>query len=469
MVVIDSLRADHVGCYGYHRPTLPWLDHLAEHGVVFENAYANSGYTPFSHAALFTGMFPSNVPGPKFVGERTRYDVPADATLAGRCAQAGYQTAAFVNVPWLAPERGLMAGFQEVQVFKELTEKSLRAAHGWIDSQRGQPWFCFVHLMDVHEPYAPHEPYRSMFDADYAGWQDLSKFRDHWAMGRFTERDRQRVMALYDGCVRSTNDVLERCWPELPGADQGELITIVTADHGDMFGEQGRWGHHTLLWNDVLRVPLVWHSPNRWSPGRAGGLVQLVDVMPTLCEVLGLGRIGDADGTTLADALAGGPAPDERTLIAELLNESVSQPKRWQWFSRLARTNWRPKLLRRQVQAIRQGKYRLVRDILRLYEIAYGEGRRLSWRGMPIRRLHQRLLARRPMVDDFLARYDVMRLFDVQADPLETRNIAGDHPSQFRRLRDLLDSMTFRSGTEQVRTMEMDAALEAQLRDLGYI
>lgn len=469
MVVIDSLRADHLPCYGYNRPTLPWLDRWAPHAVLFDQAYANSGYTPFSHAALFTGMYPSNVPGPKFLGERTRYDVPAGATLAGRLAAKGYRTAAFVNVLWLDPARGLMAGFEHTALFPKQSEATCRAARQWIEAQRGRPWFCFVHLMDVHEPYDPPEPYRSMFDPHYRGWQDLTRHRDHLHMSRLKERDRQHIIALYDGGVRSMNDVLQRCWPQLPGADQGELVTILTADHGDMFGQDNRWGHHTLLWQEVLRVPLVWHCPSRWPARRVDGPVQLVDVTPTLLEVLGLGGTDDCDGMSLSGALLGEPLPADRIMIAELLNEAISQPKRWTFLSKLLGSNWRPRFLRRQVQAIRQGRFRFVHDALRLHEVAHGEGRSLRWRGRLVRRLHQRLIDHKDPANRFLARYDTQRLFDLQTDPGETRNIAARCSEQFHHLRRLLARQTFRGDAVGVQIMEMDAALQAQLRDLGYI
>ncbi|MCH2173117.1 sulfatase [Myxococcota bacterium] len=340
LVSIDSLRADHLGCYGYEPETSPTLDALAELGARFENAMSTTSWTLPSHAALFTGMF-DTTHGLVDNGLRLH---PGHTTLAETLRGAGYQTAGFFGGPYLHPTFGLGQGFdfyrscmtriasdvsgadvrdaaraEDGGAHADVTgPETVRAVSEWLDGVDERPFFLFVHLWDVHYDYIAPPEYVQRFDPDYAGDLDgldlMGNPRIHAGMAK---RDLEHLIALYDAEIRFTDDVMAQLLAALERAGRlASSIVVVTADHGEEFFEHGSRGHAQTLFDEVLRVPLLISSPGRIPAGQViEDPVQLVDVMPTLLGLAGVSIPAGVQGRDLTPLLMGEPLPTEPALV----------------------------------------------------------------------------------------------------------------------------------------------------------
>ena len=303
LVSIDSLRRDHVGSYGYHRPTTPHLDALAQQGVLFDQAVAPTSWTLPSHVTLLTSL-PIRVHQVHVSSQRFTKRV---LTLAEVLSQEGYATAGIVGGSYLDAGYGFAQGFDHYDdynvVRRDRTKPdghvtspiSFRLSSEWIEdwavSQRPRPFFLFLHLWDVHYPYAPPPPYSGMFDPDYGGDISATPFmRNRRINPRMDPRDLEHVIALYDGEIRYTDDHLGRLLDLLRRLGVfDDTIVIVTSDHGDEFFDHGKKGHGQNLFDSVLLVPLVIRYPSKISAGRiVQGQVRLMDVAPTALGLAGI-------------------------------------------------------------------------------------------------------------------------------------------------------------------------------------
>ncbi len=301
LVSIDSLRADHLGSYGYERDTSPTIDRLAREGVLFENAISPASWTVPAHMTLLTALPPEV----HQVSSHRRALHPAAVTLAEVLRDAGYRTAGFVSGPTVMSNYGFGQGF-------ELYDETVAAMHRnpnrgitspaivervaayldeWDASGRGAPFFAFVHLWDVHYDYAPPAPYDRMFDPDYTGDLTSEDFeRNERLHAGMPERDLQHLIALYDGEIRFTDEHLGRIVEHLERLGVlDHTIVVVTSDHGDEFFEHGQKGHSKTLYDEIVRVPLVIRYPPRVTFGRRiTEQVRLMDVAPTILGLAGI-------------------------------------------------------------------------------------------------------------------------------------------------------------------------------------
>jgi arylsulfatase A-like enzyme len=343
LVSIDSLRHDHLGCYGYPKDTSPTIDALAAEGVRFSNAVSTTSWTLPSHAALFTGLYDSShgvVDNGLRLGDE-------HVTLAEVLQDAGYQTAGFYGGPYLHPTFGFGQGFETYQscmtrLADDLPGRRVRrqaravlgAAHAdvtgprlleevgaWVDSVGGRPFFLFLHMWDVHYDYVPPERYVEMFDPGYPGDLTGAGFaRDPRIRRDMPARDLRHLVALYDGEIRFSDDILGEIFGLLEGRGRfAEALVVVTADHGEEFFEHGGKGHQNTLFEEVLRVPLVMRWPGAIPAGRVVELqVRLIDVMPTILSLAEVPLPLLIQGRDLSPLLRGEElAP--RAALAELL------------------------------------------------------------------------------------------------------------------------------------------------------
>lgn len=317
LVTIDTLRADHLSAYGYGRHTSPTLDRLAEDGALFEVAYAATPATTPSHATLLTSLYPL-AHGVLRNGIALRADV---ATLPSLLATAGYRTAAFVSSYPVSREFGLARGFAHfddhltdpglhppVQKedgehdFARLGEHTVSAALAWrASAPRDVPSFVWVHLFDPHAPYAAPAPYDGAFRRDHATLQE------------------QRIDA-YDGEILYADAQLDRLLRGYAHDDDRRgLLTIVTSDHGEAFGERGWQGHNRSVFEEEVRIPLVVHWPGVVSPGRRiAEAVHLIDVLPTVLAATGVAASERFAGIDLLPAITRQAALEmERTLFLQ--------------------------------------------------------------------------------------------------------------------------------------------------------
>lgn len=343
LISIDSLRYDHVGCYGYPAPTSPTLDRLAREGVRFQNALSTTSWTLPSHAAMFTGLYDSTH---GLVDNGLRLD-PRHRTLAEELARSGYHTAGFFGGPYLHPVFGLGDGFEvyencmasadealDAEAFASQSRRVHGESHADITSPRtlakvlawsekapkDKPYFLFVHLWDVHYDYRAPQEYVERFDPGYTGAVTGADFvRNPAIKPGMDPRDFKHLMALYDAEIRFTDEHLGRMLAGLEAAGRLEnTLVIVTADHGEEFLDHGKKGHQHSLFEEVVRVPLIAHWPGQIS---AGGVVEtqvrLIDLMPTFLAVAGVRDTPLMSGRDLRPLLAG-RALEERPALLEL-------------------------------------------------------------------------------------------------------------------------------------------------------
>ncbi len=289
LVTIDTLRPDHLSAYGYARNTSPNLDRLAADGALFEVAYAPVSATTPSHATLLTALYPFGH-GVLRNGLALRADVP---TMPALLSDAGYLTAAFVSSFPVSAEFGLARGFAhfderfdgvdlhppahrqadgEGSPFARLGERTVDAALAWLaTAPEAPPRFLWVHLFDPHAPYRAPAPYDAAFRGDA------------------TDRLSRRI-AGYDGEILYADAQLGRLVDGMRATGRArDLLTIVTADHGEAFDEHGWLGHNRSVFEVEVRVPLVVSWPGVIAPGqRLAETVHLVDVLPTVASAAGL-------------------------------------------------------------------------------------------------------------------------------------------------------------------------------------
>lgn len=285
LISIDTLRADRLGTYGYTtRPTSPNLDALARLSVVFERAYAPAPWTVPSLAGLMTGRYPVEV------GAYTNADVLADeaVTLAELFRAQGYATATFNTHALLVSERaGFRQGFDVVApehlapLLEDEHKASFSAVEGdlmrWLDTHAKRPFFLWVHDMSPHLPPTAGNPH-----LQEPGW------------------------TRYDAEVRYADALVGRILRRLAELGVGEnLLIIVTADHGEAFGdEHGLIGHQDVMYDEVLRVPLLIGAP-RFEPRRVETPVELIDLFPTLAALARLPLPPNVRGESLVPLLDG--------------------------------------------------------------------------------------------------------------------------------------------------------------------
>ena len=296
LISIDSLRADHLGTYGYERETSPNIDALAAEGVVFENTVSSSTWTLPAHMSMLSSLN-SRVHGVIDDGKML-----ADAaTLVSEVFQRnGWRTAAVVAAPYLNHQFGFAQGFDvyddETLFFANNSAshvgrtslKTHQRALELLDDSGTEPFFLFLHYWDVHYDYIPTYPFQLMFDPDYEGDISTRRFERSAVINPdMDRRDLEHVVALYDGEIALVDMFLGRLFRQLKRRGLwNETMVIVTADHGDEFFEHGRKGHRKSLYRETLQIPLVIKFPaSRWGGNRVAALSGVVDVAPTMLEL----------------------------------------------------------------------------------------------------------------------------------------------------------------------------------------
>ncbi len=459
LISLDTLRSDHLGCYGYPRPTSPFIDSLAREGALFEQSTSQASWTRPSAASLVTSLYPSS----HGVLYMTHALAPGTVTLPGLLQQRGYRTAVFSANTNVSTTFGFGQGvhefyeslrprlLQRTLLFETLVrlrvpEKILLLGHGrdnaanldqdrtyrdrwvveqfrgWVARARPQPFFAYLHLLGGHAPYRPPPPYDVVFargDPDVASENPPADAGNVLISGqRVSEPRRQRMIDAYDGLVRFSDDQVRAVFEALPDAERERTVVVVTGDHGEAFWDHQIWGHGGSLYEAEIRVPLVLWAGERVQaahPGLPRGALQVpvctVDVMPTL---LALARAAcpACEGESLLDLAKRG----RRT--RPILIEQYMTPRHYSY-------------------AVRDSRFKLVfTDFLR--------GRLTRW-----------------------------ELFDLAQDPEETSNLLSGPPGPEIAL--AAEMVTLRSAARARRgqasevLLEREPAVYEELRALGYL
>jgi arylsulfatase A-like enzyme len=316
LVSLDTLRAKSVGAYGAVRPTTPALDELVgAAGTIFDAAYTTVPHTLPSHLSLFTGRYLRNL------GEASplRALAPDIPTLPERMRAAGYATAAFTEDGYVIPRIGFRRGFAE---FRENTSPDLRMPLGhsartfrdgveWLARHRDRPAFLFLHTYEVHEPYTPPAPYDTVFEPD-----------------RGPDTVVPAELLRYEQEARYLDDQLRALVESIDALGLAtRTLLVVLADHGEEFMEHGQTRHCWQLFEETIHVPFMMRLPGVVPAGlRIDTPVSLVDVAPTILDLVGAPPIEGTDGVSLVPLLSGSSLPDWRTAVFSEAKSSLSAP-----------------------------------------------------------------------------------------------------------------------------------------------
>ena len=439
LISLDTLRADHLSCYGYHRDTSPVIDALAHSGVRFANVISQSPKTGPSHMTMFTSLYPST--------HRVHWDYTNNRgvtlsgdwrTLAEVLQQHGYATAAFTGGGQVAAECGFQRGFQHYEEgFDSIDPHKVSRIVRWMENRQKEllPVFIFFHTYQIHDPYTPPAPYDTLYDPDYNG--SIISNRDElstaagaadfynlhkvfWKLpsdagnidevdgAGFSSRDIQHYIALYDGEIRYTDFVLGSLIGRLDrkGLLKNTLIIIIS-DHGEEFTEHGKFLHR-FLYRETLQVPLIFFYPGVLPAGKVVlNQVSLLDLLPTILDIAKIPRLPQAEGISLFPLISG----------KELQEQYIYSEEPW--------------YLGEPHQSIRHGKYFL-----------YAKG-------------------------------DKVELFDTFVDTGERVNLAEELPEIMRKLKrqlDLIHEESVISGESKKENLtELSEKRKDELRALGYI
>ncbi len=460
MVVFDTARVDRFGAYGYGRATTPTVDGLARDGLRVETMVANGPWTMPSHGSLFTGLYPTQHGSQWQTGPRLRDRV--QVTLAGWMRGLGYETICVTNNGLISDKTRLSEGFDRYafrmdlergrrRVSRRLKKVLLggdsggRVTNDWIRQQLPdvrRPMFLFVNYLECHWAYAPPRRFERRVGGTRFGYVEGARYRatrarttGPWeAIARADERTLQIYSSLYDGELANVDDHLRELIDILREAGrfrESETLLMVTSDHGEHVGEHGLADHHASLDEHLTHVPFVAYGPGIVQPRVEPSLFELVDVFPSIANLLG-----------------------REIPVAEL-------------------------------QARRSG---LLTDGAQPHEgadgVAFTEWR--SWNDKERARLARRNPAydfsglAHDLVSARTKRFKLVRssdgseaLYDLETDPAETRDVREVWPDETRRLRDRLQSAVMDWTTWEGDAGEISDAekqeIEQRLEELGYI
>jgi arylsulfatase A-like enzyme len=324
-ISLDTLRADHLGSYGYERPTSPNIDRLAARALLFKDVLAQAPTTAPSHLSMFSSRYVS------------QHQNQGGAVIAEILSKAGYRTAAFVDGAQMRRRYGPSGGFG--------LYRSTRARRGgrgleainpravaWLERNQQQKFFLFVHSYDVHCPYSPPEPYASMFTDGYVPDFEVEGKcgGKHFNKLKLSRADLDYIAARYDGGIRHADTKLQELLEALGRLGlTDDTIVVLTSDHGESLGERGRVGHNEV-YHVQLDVPLIIALPS----GRARVVddpVQSLDILPTLLSILGLEAPEGLSGIDLGAQLEGRRDPN-RLRMAQTSRgtmATIHEGKRW--------------------------------------------------------------------------------------------------------------------------------------------
>ncbi len=410
LILIDTFRPDHLGFFGYHQDTAPFLDRLLSRSTVFDRAFSTSSWTAPSTSSLFTGLYPSHHGVTEgFLARKQRAEaspepetvqlnrLPAQVpTLAELLAAHGYATMGVASNINIGTEIGFDRGFDR---FRKLADRPASQLGRQILDWNGefpdeQPRFFYLHFNDVHEPYVPRDPW----------------YREQ-------ENELASLVAAYDSEISYLDREIEALYTQL-GWDENTLL-VLASDHGEEFEEHGQIGHQFTLYNELMRVLLAFSGADLAIPAQRHDAVNvsLIDALPTILGLLELPAPEGRDGTSLAPLVRRSQAPRlERRLRRRVLfghrshhRERIGLPETHLW-------------------AAVKGDWKLIE----------GENNR--------------------------------ELYDFAQDREERNNRWDDEPERVRGLKRPLRTLQAKGFAEgETTAVEIDEATREQLRALGYV
>lgn len=429
VVLVDTLRADALGCYGYDKPTSPAMDSLATQGLLFEKAHAASPWTAPSFGSIFMGVSPAvHGAGEMLAKGSSRGDTLFGVTVGGmrkslptlpELLPANVVTAGFVTNAFVSDTLGFARGFDHFD-HKDAALRRYRtadqvtdAALSWLEAHGEERYFLFLHYFDPHIQYGPPRQYLEMFTGPRPK-RIAMPFVDHDPAreGKLKPNPEEKayIRGLYDGEVRFVDDQLARVLSRVLDGSAEEPWIVLLSDHGEEHFDHGSFEHGHRYEEEVTRVPFIVRPPGgKWRAGsRVADSVRHIDVAPTLLE------------------LFGAPSPETfegRSLVGLMQGQAEAQPRQ---------AYMEYNLFWGQQAALFDGRYKLIYDIRRQSSF----------------------------------------LYDLEIDPGETAKLGSEHPRHaplLRRLLEWRDELAAKAKLRPKNTSSLTSEAAKALESLGYI
>lgn len=328
LISLDTVRPDHLGCYGYQKNTSPAIDRLAADSVLFANAYSTTSWTLPGHVSLLTSLDCLNHQV-YFPLQKMNPDL---ATLADILRTRQLYCAAFTGGGYLSETYGFSKGFDSYQEIKlhgdqairfDEAERLAQLASQWLEENRDKNFFLFLHTYQPHDPYANISPSGKEFLNEGAQWDQIKMETLFKGKGRFdtqiSENAHQNIVALYDGEIKYTDvffvqPILDKL-KEL-GLYEKSLI-ILTSDHGEEFFDHEAWLHDHSVYEESIKIPLLVKFPDAERKGRIDNIVRITDIFPTILDQMKIKTDQLFDGVSLFPLLKG-KEKTQRTFVTDL-------------------------------------------------------------------------------------------------------------------------------------------------------
>ncbi len=435
LISLDTLRADHVGCYGYPRETSPNIDLLARDSAVFLNTFATSSWTLPSHVSLMTSL---NCINHQVYNNDQKID-PSILTLADVMRENDYFNGAITGGAFVKGSFGFNKGFDSYRVAGNIispdsAHKICRASLNWIRKHKDRNFFLFVHTYQIHTPYESPAPYNEYFLADDAEYKRIRqhKFR-FYQENRYspvTDKFKQNIIDLYDAGILYTDAVLIKTLvDELKALGiYDNTMIILLSDHGEEFYEHKGWAHSHSLYNEIIKVPLIIKFFASEHAGvKTKKYARLIDVMPTILDTVNIAYPDQySDGKSLLDLVNGRNTGDgERIFLAEFSTDPIDR------------------MIPRKI-AINQGRNKLIMN-------DEYDPQNLAYFSSPP-----------PKIEKF-------EIYDLEADPQEKTNFALSAPNLTRQLLRFMEIHFIQKCEWSAIKNDNKDEIREQLRALGYI
>jgi len=434
LICLDTLRADHLGCYGYPRKTSPNIDSLTADSSIFFNAYASSPWTLPSHVSLFTSL--SGVQHQVYYHD-DKMD-PSLVTLAEILRKNQFFCPAFTGGGFVSPEYGFSKGFDVYYTgeggvyYHNSAQLVYQIVSRWLERNGDKNFFIFIHTYQPHDPYACPYPYKTMFLDEKPKWRHLDLSGYLGGKGEIyrelPEKECQNIIGLYDGEIRYSDErLIKRLLEKLKEMNlYDQTMVIFTSDHGEEFYDHGSWLHGQNLYDESLKVPLIIKFPeSRFAGKRVESVVRLIDIMPTILDELGIDFSDyELEGKSLIPLLKEEDSQD-RIFLADIGNNVLNSHVP-------------------QKMTINFGKYKLIlnkefsREDLRFF------------------------LSPPPSIPS-------VELYDLAQDPHEKRNIAAEKRDLVAQLTSQVEKIYQQARKKREEKVKIDEELKRELKALGYI
>lgn len=439
LISLDTVRPDHLSCYGYTREVSPGIDSLASDGVLFKNTYSSTSWTLPAHVSMLTSLDCRHHQVYFLLQKMNR----ETTTLADVLRNEQYFCAAFTGGGYLSETYGFSKGFDSYQEIKLYGDKAIRfdeaerlsaMASAWIEKNKNKDFFLFLHTYQPHDPYANLSPVGRDFLKKNAKWEQVKMetlFDEKGRFGtHFSEDEIQNIVDLYDGEIKYTDVAFVQ--PILAKLKEVGLyeksLIILTSDHGEEFYDHKAWLHDHSVYNESIRIPLIIKFPGQQYRGlRVENIARITDILPTILQFLGI-KVSSKlfDGESLLPVLKG-KEKKQRSYVSDLA---------------LREFDFAPTVI-----AINQNNFKFI--------------------------LNRRIVS--PYIERISRDFDgsQIELYDTETDPKETKNLAFHitYRDLCFELLNKIEELYQKAGQERKKQEEitLDQNLRERLKALGYI